>query len=218
MNLPFWPAPPFRPDLWRNYFSLSSARSYRLRLARRLTFSLFAQRESKQRENAPGIRPCASRRVRSLHRRSRSPLRRALHGPAQLSRHPCRSTPSTPTPLTLLTGSFSPCNSKVIRKRFGSRPIPVRRPSAGAVQRGIWHGCQMRSAGPWMALRDDPLNSAVARAVERSETRMPGGVSLPTFFAQAKKVGRPAGRNLSYLMQSIFTSGTKRSTRRMLCP
>ena len=33
-----------------------------MRLARRLTFSLFAQRESKQRESAPGIRPITSLR------------------------------------------------------------------------------------------------------------------------------------------------------------
>ena len=161
--------------------------------------------------------------VRSLHLRFRGTSRRDILVPSRLSRHPCRSTPSTPIPLTLLTGPLVRARRQLLRSSveqhgFGSRTVPVRRPSAGAVQRGIWHGCQMRSAGPWMALRDDPLNSAVARAVERSETRMPGGVSLLTFFAQAKKVGRPEGRNLSYLMHSIFTSGTKRSARRMLCP
>jgi len=31
---------------------------------------------------------------------------------------------------------------------------------------------------PGMALRDDPRNSAGAREVERSETRMPGALSL----------------------------------------
>ena len=57
-------------------------------------------------------------------------------------------------------------------------PGPVRRPSGGAVQRGIWHGCQMRNDGPWMALRDDPRNSAGTREVWRSQARMPGALSL----------------------------------------
>ena len=78
---------------------------------------------------------------------------------------------------------------------FSSRTIPVRRPSAGAVQRGIWHGCQMSRDGSRMTLSDDPRNSTGGREVERSETRMSGGVSLLPFFAQAKKGSRPAGRN-----------------------
>ena len=47
-----------------------------------------------------------------------------------------------------------------------------------------------------------PRSGTGRRAVERSETRMPGCVSLLTFFApggdpQAKKVRRPEGRNLT---------------------
>ncbi len=57
-------------------------------------------------------------------------------------------------------------------------PNPVRRPSGGGVERGVWHGCQTRNDGPGMALRDDPRNSTGARGVERSETRMPGALSL----------------------------------------
>ena len=57
-------------------------------------------------------------------------------------------------------------------------PNPVRRPSGGAVERGVWHGCQTRNDGPGMAHRDDPRNSTGAREVERSETRMPGALSL----------------------------------------
>jgi len=57
-------------------------------------------------------------------------------------------------------------------------PNPVRRPSGGAVERGVWHGCQTRNDGPGMAHRDDPRSSAGAREVERSETRMPGALSL----------------------------------------
>ena len=55
---------------------------------------------------------------------------------------------------------------------------PVRRPSGGALERGVWHGCQTRHVGPWMARLADPRNSAGARGVERSETRMPGALSL----------------------------------------
>ena len=46
------------------------------------------------------------------------------------------------------------------------------------MERGVWHGCQTRSDGPGMALRDDPRNSAGTREVSRSETRMPGVLSL----------------------------------------
>jgi hypothetical protein len=54
--------------------------------------------------SCPCMRPCASLRVRSLHRHSRGTPRRAIPGPSRLSRHPCRSTPSTAIPLTLLKG------------------------------------------------------------------------------------------------------------------
>ena len=61
----------------------------------------------------PCIRPVASRRVRSLRRRSEGRRTRALHGPLSggrlvLSRHPCRSPLSTTTPLTLLKGRLVP--------------------------------------------------------------------------------------------------------------
>ena len=63
-------------------------------------------RKSNQKEGHPSIRPFAARRVPSLHRHSRGTLRRAIHGPAQLSRHPCRSTPSTATTFGLLRGTW----------------------------------------------------------------------------------------------------------------
>ena len=129
-----------------------------MRLARRLTFSLHAQRESKQRESAPDIRPepvLRLFRVRSLHRRSRGTSRRDILVPSRLSRHPCRSTPYTPIPLTLLTGlpvrAYLNVNRRVdnraalstkphpvekpraafstLRTGFGSPTVPVRRPS-----------------------------------------------------------------------------------------
>ncbi|MGQ7959016.1 hypothetical protein ACUTAF_15120 [Pseudomonas sp. SP16.1] len=61
---------------------------------------------------------------------------------------------------------------------FHSSIMFVENLNGGAVERGVWHGCQTRSDGPGMALRDDPRNSAGARGVSRSETRMPGALSL----------------------------------------
>jgi hypothetical protein len=66
---------------------------------------------------------------------------------------------------------------------------PVRRLSGGAVERGVWHGCQTRHVGPWMARLADPRNSAGARGVERSETRMPGALSLWLLSARVKRYG-----------------------------
>ncbi|TWC40106.1 hypothetical protein FBY03_10349 [Pseudomonas sp. SJZ079] len=148
------------------------------------------------------------RRVPSLHHCSVGSLRRAIPGPSQLSRHPCRSTHSTTIAFGLLERgvvpariycfdagrcwllflTFVPTRSVGTIKsslllgcayRPGDAvPGPVRRPSGGAVERGVWHGCQTRNDGPGMALRDDPRNSAGAREVWRSQTRMPGALSL----------------------------------------
>ena len=57
------------------------------------------------------------------------------------------------------------------------------------MERGVWHGCQTRNDGPGMAHRDDPRNSAGAREVERSETRMPGALSLWLLSARVKRYG-----------------------------
>ncbi|TCD21147.1 hypothetical protein E0D86_11020 [Pseudomonas sp. IC_126] len=54
---------------------------------------------------APASGPgCAG--VRSLHRRSRGRLTRAIHGPLSLSPHPCGSLPSATIALTLLKGAI----------------------------------------------------------------------------------------------------------------
>jgi len=81
-----------------------------------------------------------------------------------------------------------------------SIPGPVRRPSGGAVERGVWHGCQTRNDGPGMAHRDDPRNSTVARGVERSETRMPGALSLwlLSLCARKEKVTRRKGETSNH--------------------
>ncbi len=70
--------------------------------------SLFFARakKSKQKKARPYIRPCATRRVRSLHRRSRGRLTRAIHGPLSLSPHPCGSPPCATIPLSLLKGNL----------------------------------------------------------------------------------------------------------------
>ena len=191
------------------------------------SLSLCARKEKVSKEKArpasgPSLR-FATFRVRSLHRCSRGTPRRAVPGPSQLSalascvalspasmqssRHPCRSTPSTPIPLTLLTGLLVRADRLHLSFSLGGSAgdhFPIRRPNAGAVQRGIWHGCQMRNDGPWMALRDDPRNGAAVREVARSATRMPGCVSLLPFFAQAKKGRRPAGRNRNHQSTSII--------------
>ncbi len=67
-------------------------------------------KKSKQKKARPCIRPCATRWVRSLHRRFRGRLTRAIHGPLSgdasvLSPHPCGSSPYATSPLSLLTGN-----------------------------------------------------------------------------------------------------------------
>ena len=108
-------------------------------------------KKSKQKKAHPCIRPCASLRVRSLHRCSRGRLTRAILGPLSLSRHPCRSTPYAAIPLTLLKGNLllpaRPCmekrKAKAKRRARQSRlpnlqatrtPFPFRRPNAGVAQ------------------------------------------------------------------------------------
>ncbi len=163
---------------------------------RRLTF--FKRQKSKQKRCAP---PSGSRfaQLPSLHHCSEGTPRRAIPGPSRLSRHPCRSTLSTTIPFGLLKGrlaapdrSLQGCQNPSRRSDVSrgisavdsinlagdAIPDPVRRPSGGAVERGVWHGCQTRNDGPGMAHRDDPRSSAGAREVSRSETQMPGALSL----------------------------------------
>ena len=164
---------------------------------RRVTFGSCPKSNQKVLPLASGFR-CA--KLPSLHHCSRGPPRRAIPGPSRLSRHPCRSTPYTTIPLGLLMGRLASSvrlrvKSRADDCRLWSRsfcfsfccsllsqaarsPGPVRRLSGGAVERGVWHGCQTRNDGPWMAHRDDPRSSAGAREVWRSQTRMPGALSL----------------------------------------
>ncbi len=67
--------------------------------------SLFPVAEKVTKNACPCMRPCAARRVRSLHRCSRGRLTRAVPGPLSLSPHPCGSLPYATVPLTLLKGA-----------------------------------------------------------------------------------------------------------------
>ena len=142
-----------------NNAALSLVGGYRFRLARRVTSSCCAARRSNQEETHPTSGPerCAPG-VRLLHRRSWGTSRRDILVPSRLSRHPCRSTPSAPIPLTLLTGLSVRAHSRAgritaqryppkprpvekpqaafstLHKGFGSRTVPVRRQSAGVAQ------------------------------------------------------------------------------------
>jgi hypothetical protein len=70
---------------------------------RRVTFSLRAQRESNQRESAPGIR-VSLRSTPLAPALFRGSSRWAIHGPSFLVWHPCQTPLSTAPPLGLLTG------------------------------------------------------------------------------------------------------------------
>src|SRR5690606_27374171 len=89
------------------------------------------------------MRPCAARRVRSLHRRSEGRRTRAVPGPLRLSPHPCGSPLYATIALTLLKGAVgvacwfvggSKSQSKFSIFQATRNPFPVRRPSGGVAQ------------------------------------------------------------------------------------
>ena len=169
--------------------------------------SLCARKEKVSKEKArPTSGPAfrfATCRVRSLHRRSTGTARRDILVPSRLSRHPCRSTPSTPIPLTLLTGLSVSAYRQLLRSSveqdgFGSRTSPVRRPSAGVAQQVSRQDAEKAPMDHGWSFGACLRSNAGARGVSRSETRMSGGLLLLTFLGQARKVRRLAGRNRSY--------------------
>ena len=80
------------------------------------------------------MHPARLRRVPSLHHCSRGPPRRAIPGPSRLSRHPCRSTPSTTIPLGLLMGPFA-SSARLWARQKPTHPTNVRRPCRSGLAR-----------------------------------------------------------------------------------
>jgi len=76
-------------------------------------------------------------------------------------------------------------------------PNPVRRPSGGAVERGVWHGCQTRNDGPGMAtvttLGTVPERGELSVAKPGCRARFLFGYFL--FRASKEKVTRRKGEN-----------------------
>ena len=134
------------------------------------------------------MRPCAARRVRSLHRRSEGRHTRAIPGPLRLSPHPCGSPLCATIALTLLKGAFDVVCGFVQQKAKPGRirtilqttrsPIPVRRPSGGVAQGDARHGRRARNEGAGTPLRDGPRSGTGAREPRRSRGRMSGALSL----------------------------------------
>jgi len=114
--------------------------------------SLLAVAPKGTKRACPSIRPCASLRVRSLHRHSRGTPRRAIPGPSRLSRHPCRSTPSTAIPLTLLKGAVGVACRSVQKKQIKPKSSRATRspfPPGGRVE-------LLRSSVGWKTAKPFP--------------------------------------------------------------
>jgi hypothetical protein len=140
------------------------------------------------------LHPARLRRVPSLHHCSRGRRTRAVPGPLRLSPHPCGSLPSTTIPLGLLMGRLASSVRLVFLEaqqtvgaglpamlllwpfRSAFQKPPRRRglriPSGGRVE-VLWRG-----GLAWMPK---------PREVERSETRMPGTLSLWLLSARVKR-------------------------------
>src|SRR5690606_23145871 len=148
--------------------------------------SLFSVAKKVTKNACPCMRPCAARRVRSLHRRSEGRRTRAILGPLRLSPHPCGSPLYATIPLTLLKGAFDVVCGFVQQKAKPGRirtilqttrsPIPVRRPSGGVAQGDARHGRRARNEGAGTPLRDGPRSGTGAREPRRSRGRMSGAL------------------------------------------
>ncbi|CDZ95449.1 hypothetical protein BN1079_02784 [Pseudomonas saudiphocaensis] len=135
---------------------------------------LFSVAKKVTKNACPYMRPCAARRVRSLHRCFRGRLTRAVPGPLSLSPHPCGSLPYATIPLTLLKGAVGGAywfdKKKISQAKTNdlpgdSDPVPVRRPSGGVAQGDARHGRRARSEGTGTSLRDGPQSGTGAREV-----------------------------------------------------
>src|SRR6218665_254077 len=88
----------------------------------------FFSRQKRNQKGSPLPRPCAALRVPSFRRRSRG----RQNGPSLarlcLSRHPCRSTPSTTTPLGLRPrGGQIKIKSQIKSRSRAPLPLPLSR-------------------------------------------------------------------------------------------
>src|SRR3990167_6520828 len=91
---------------------------------------------------------------------------------------PCRSGHGRDAFAFTLCFCCSPCPPQIVQTTRSRIPSEWRCCAEGRL---AWMPNEERWAGPprsGMAHRDDPRNSAGAREVERSETRMPGALSL----------------------------------------
>ncbi len=146
--------------------------------------------------------------VRSLRRRSEGRRTRAIHGPLRLEPHPCGSTLCATTPLTRLTGPV-PALPAVSTSFRAGRVLggngdvrSIRRadsPSRGRVE-ALRRGARGMDAERGAMGQGRPIVTSPGAAPERGKSRAARpecrGVFLClAFFAQAKKVGRPGGRN-----------------------
>ena len=170
-----------------------------------------APKETKR--SCPYIRPCAARRVRSLHRHSRGTPRRAILGPSRLSRHPCRSTPSTSIPLTLLKGAiggacwFVQKEAKPKQHQQSFKRLGANSPSGGRVEvlrrgtRGRTPSEERRTGPP---RQGRPFVTAPGATPEggnpgKAGAGCRGGLLFGYFLlARQEKVTRPGGRNQMY--------------------
>ena len=196
---------------------LPSSDTEALSLARPTGFALHGEslslclcKEKVTKEKAhptPGPERCAHG-VRSLRRRSEGRRTRAIHGPLRLEPLPCGSTLCTATPLTRLTGPVpaSPATWTAFRAGGalgGSSYLrSIRR--AGSPLRGrveaLRRGARGMDAERGAMGQGRPIVTSLGAAPERGKSRAARpecrGVFLClAFFAQAKKVGRPRGRN-----------------------
>ncbi len=165
-----------------------------------------APKETKR--SCPYIRPCAARRVRSLHRHSRGTPRRAILGPSRLSRHPCRSTPSTSILLTLLKGAiggacwFVQKEAKPKQHQQSFKRLGANSPSGGRVEvlrsgtRGM--DAERGTKGQGRPFVTCPRSGTGARGVwPQARPGCRGGLLFGYFLlARQEKVTRPGGRNL----------------------
>ena len=166
---------------------------------------LAQEKVTKEKGTPPSGPGCAG--VPSLHHHSRGTPRRAIPGPSWLSRHPCRSTPSTAIPLGLLKGTWA----SFMRSCFQSKgktqsprrsilrsfcKLATRSPSGSRVE-ALRRGASRMDAAkyrwrPRLMGQGWPIKPAPGAAPERGKFRVAkpgcrGALLWHTFLGQAKK-------------------------------